>query len=99
MYKRQYLTKHEADSTRPFSGRVYQLRRDAQGNRLAFVKVLSGILQVKDEVLCPGEGEPELRKVNELRLYSGAKFAPEDVYKRQNEEVCLGDNMVSRKKR
>ena len=72
-----YLTKQEADSTRPFSGRVYQLRRDAQGNRLAFVKVLSGILQVKDEVLCPGEGEPELRKVNELRLYSGAKFAPE----------------------
>ena len=55
-----------------FSALVYKVRRDAQGNRLCFFKVLSGGLAAREAVATPGGGA----KLNELRLYSGAKFAP-----------------------
>lgn len=51
----------------PFGGKVYKISRDNQGNRLTHLKVTSGVLHVKD---CWGEEE----KVNQIRIYSGAKF-------------------------
>ena len=57
----------------PFDARVYKVRRDAQGNRLTFFKVLSGSVGAREEVLLPSG---ERAKVNELRLYSGARYAP-----------------------
>ena len=51
-----------------FSARVYQVRRDLQGNRLAFLRITGGHLAVKDSI----QGE----KIHELRRYSGAKFQP-----------------------
>jgi len=58
-----------------FSARVYQVRHDAQGQRLCFMKVLSGCLRVKDEIIY---GEESL-KINELRIYHGEKFRPADM--------------------
>lgn len=46
--------------------RVYKITRDNQGNRLTHLKITGGQLQVKDEV-----GE---EKINQIRVYSGAKF-------------------------
>lgn len=51
----------------PFGGKVFKISRDNQGNRLTHLKVTSGVLHVKD---CWGEEE----KVNQIRIYSGAKF-------------------------
>ncbi len=62
-------------------GLVYKMRRDEKGRRLAFLKVLSGTLRVKDEVFCLEkkegtslwEAKKEAGKINEIRVYSGQK--------------------------
>lgn len=48
--------------------RVYKIARDAQGNRLTYLKITSGILRVKD---CLGSDN---EKVNQIRLYSGERY-------------------------
>lgn len=58
-----------------FSARVYKIARDAQGNRLTFLKVTGGSLRVRSMI-----GE---EKITQLRLYSGASFT-------QTEEVRSG---------
>ena len=56
----------------PFKGLVYKVRHDAQGGRVCFFKVLSGRLRPREEFPIPGGAA----RVNELRLYSGTKYAP-----------------------
>ena len=59
----------------PFSARVFRVRRDGQGARVAHMKVLSGSLCVKDEVESLSRaGERVREKVHELRVYSGEKY-------------------------
>ena len=49
-----------------FGAKVYKIARDEQGNRLTFLKVTGGCLNVKEELL--------EEKVNQIRIYSGAKY-------------------------
>ncbi len=56
-----------------FGAQVFKITRDAQGARLTWLKLTGGMLRVKDTL--PGSGE----KVEQLRLYSGAKFRPLDA--------------------
>ena len=65
------------DSDGSVSARCYQVRHDAQGQRLCFLKLLSGSLRVKDEL-------PGGQKVNELRIYHGEKYRTVDL-------ACAGD--------
>ena len=61
--------------SKEFGARVYKIARDEQGNRLTYLKVTGGSLKVK-ESLC-GEmpdGVQWEEKVNQIRVYSGAKF-------------------------
>lgn len=55
-----------------FSGRVYKILHDAQGERLTFFKVTGGSLKVKD-VAAYGNPLKE-EKINQLRLYHGGRF-------------------------
>lgn len=55
-----------ADHDSAFSALVYKIGRDESGNRLAFIKILSGKLLPKMQI-----GE---EKVQQLRFYSGDKF-------------------------
>ena len=55
-----------------FGARVYKISRDAQGNRLTWLKITGGVLQVR----MPISGE---EKVQQIRLYSGTKFAAADT--------------------
>lgn len=61
-----------------FAARVYKIARDPQGNRLTYLKVTGDKLRVKD--LLNGEDqktqEAWREKVDQIRLYSGAKFIP-----------------------
>lgn len=59
-------TGYEAAEALPFGARVYKVRHDARGERLVYLKVLSGQMSVKQAL-----GE---EKVNEIRLYSGGKY-------------------------
>ena len=50
--------------------RVYKISRDEQGSRLTHLKILSGILKVKDTI----SGKQGEEKVNQIRIYSGSKY-------------------------
>lgn len=66
------LPVHSGDKGDSFSGRVYKVLHDAQGERLTFFKVTSGVLKVKDLI---SYGEPvQEEKVNQLRLYHGSRY-------------------------
>jgi len=54
-----------------FSARVFKINRDAQGERLTHLKVLSGTLRSRMGI-ATSTGEEE--KVNQIRIYSGEKF-------------------------
>ena len=70
------------DVSKEFGARVYKIGRDAQGNRLTYMKVTGGKLRVK-ETLSYGELS---EKVDQIRLYSGEKF--EAVQEVTAGEVC-----------
>ncbi len=53
-----------------FSARVYKITHDPQGARLTWMKITGGILHVRDTVRIR-DGE---EKINQIRMYSGAKY-------------------------
>ena len=65
-----------------FAARVYKISRDPQGNRLTWLKITGGSLQVRQELSYVNlKGETVKEKAVQLRLYSADKFtAPETVY-------------------
>ena len=72
------LTQDMREETDQFSGLVYKVRRDAQGNRLCFFKVLSGSIRPREEIMLAGGSA----KINELRIYHGSKFTPAQAAER-----------------
>ena len=63
------------DYPEQFGARVYKIARDEQGSRLTYMKVTGGSLKVK-EMLSGGVNDGGMweEKVNQIRVYSGAKF-------------------------
>ena len=59
-----------------FAARVFKIAEDAQGTRLTYLKITGGVLKVKDILQSPKNINGE--KVNQIRLYSGEKFATVD---------------------
>ena len=57
------------DVREEFGAKVFKISRDGQGNRLTHMKITGGKLQVKDWL--PGKEE---EKINQIRIYSGAKY-------------------------
>lgn len=57
-----------------FGAIVYKITTDQQGNRLTHMKITGGSLKVKAQLACGGKQE----KVNQIRIYSGAKFTTVD---------------------
>ena len=58
-----------------FAARVYKISRDAQGNRLTWLKVTGGSLKVRSLLrYSDAAGETAEEKTSQLRLYSGTKF-------------------------
>lgn len=56
-----------------FAARVYKISEDSRGNRLTHMKITGGELRVRDVLTSKTGGKSE--KVNQIRLYSGEKFA------------------------
>lgn len=69
-----------------FSGRVYKISRDKQGNRQTHIKVTGGIL--KNKMLIKS-GEKE-EKVEQIRLYSGKTFESVQAVEAGNICTVLG---------
>lgn len=64
-----------------FGARVYKIARDPQGARLTYLKVTGGQLRVKALVSGsgPDEGPSWQEKIDQIRIYSGARFQTADV--------------------
>ena len=73
------------DYTEEFGARVFKISRDGQGNRLTHMKITGGRLRVRDSLTrgsrqvndrpaAEAAQEAWEEKVNQIRIYSGAKF-------------------------
>ena len=64
-----------------FGAKVYKISRDAQGNRLTWMKITGGKLKTREILHYVNQkGAETEEKIIQLRLYSGDKFtAPEEV--------------------
>lgn len=58
-----------------FGAKVFKIARDEKGERLTYLKVTGGVLQVRD-TLSGEKPQPWQEKANQLRVYSGSRFAP-----------------------
>ena len=74
-----WLTQTEYDASALFCAVVSHVRHDAKGGRVTFLKVKSGLLRPKDFVDFEGTDGKQSEKVNEVRMYSGAKFQSIDL--------------------
>ncbi|NYF25582.1 translation factor GTPase family protein [Sporosarcina sp. JAI121] len=72
--KLDLLTATSYDDENDFAAQVYKIRHDDSGNRVTFLKSLSGKLSVRDEV---GYGD-FMEKVTQIRVYNGSKFKAVD---------------------
>ena len=69
------LYAHPGDYGEDFSARVYKIARDAQGNRMTFMKVTGGALRVRSLMkYADRDGNVFEEKISQLRIYSGAKY-------------------------
>ncbi|MER2006229.1 MAG: translation factor GTPase family protein [Psychrobacillus sp.] len=71
------LTETNYNSSQNFTAQVYRIRHDESGNRVTFLKLLSGKLKVRNEVTI-GDA---LEKITQIRQYSGSKFKTIDEVK------------------
>ena len=72
-----------------FGALTYKISRDAQGNRLTWLKMTGGSLKVRSVLHYANQsGQPMEEKAIQLRLYSGDKFtAAEEVFPGQTVAV------------
>lgn len=61
------LTETNYDDQGDFAAHVYKIRHDEQGHRLTYMKAVSGILQVRDELNVHGE----LEKITQIQAING----------------------------
>ena len=64
------LTKTHYDAAAPFAARVYKVRHDDNGQRIAYLKIDAGTLPSRTALDIDGE----TMKVGQIRLYNGEKF-------------------------
>lgn len=63
-----------------FAGTVYKIARDNQGNRLTYIKVTGGTLNIRAPIrYVPLRGSEAMEeKISQIRLYSGLKYDTAD---------------------
>ncbi len=65
----------QTSSGTQFGARVFKISNDAKGNRLTFLKVQSGVLKNRDELVYQGaDRRTYTEKISSIRFYSGAKY-------------------------
>ena len=71
-----------------FGAQVFKIARDAQGNRLSYLKITGRSLTVRTQMSGEADGGWQ-EKVNQIRIYSGEKF--QTVECAESGMVCGGD--------
>jgi small GTP-binding protein len=83
------LTYTDYNEKEEFSGRVYKIRHDENGNRITFIKALTGTLKVRDEVSYGGEFEETVSSYGEVS--SEENYANEITEKISNIRIYNGN--------
>ncbi|MED4752495.1 translation factor GTPase family protein [Brevibacillus choshinensis] len=78
------LTTASYDETDPFGGRIYKIRHAANGQRLTFVKALSGTLKLRELLSYESGGLQYEEKITQILLFNGSKS-------HSVEQVAAGD--------
>ena len=66
---------HEKAYPERFGAKVFKIARDHQGSRLTFLKVTGGSLKARMALEGGRNGKEWEEKVNQIRIYSGEKYA------------------------
>lgn len=74
------LTTTNYNEDEKLSGKIFKIAYDENNSKVTFIKLLSGVLKVKDEIQCNNS----IEKINSIRMYSGSKFV-------QCDEATAGD--------
>lgn len=69
-----------------FGAKVYKISEDERGARLTHMKITGGTLRVKEIIGGVTDGEEWNEKINEIRIYSGAKY--ESAKEAESGTVC-----------
>lgn len=69
-----------------FGAKVFKIRKDNANNRLTYMKITGGELNIRDVISGVTDGEQWKEKVNDIRIYSGEKF--KSVQKAAPGDVC-----------
>lgn len=75
----------EQPYSQEFGARVFKITRDNQGNRLTHMKITGGSLRTKDQL--------NEEKVEQIRVYSGAKFKTSDFA--ESGDICAVTGLKS----
>lgn len=63
------------DYSSEFAAKAFKIQDDSQGNRLTYLKITGGSLNVRDTVNGKDQkGEAWSEKINRIRIYNGTKF-------------------------
>ena len=60
----------QADYGEEFGAKIFKISEDEKGQRLTHMRITGGVLKIRSEI----SGEDWSEKVNDIRVYSGAKF-------------------------
>jgi len=81
----------ETNRGEAFGARVYKIGRDAQGNRLTYLKLTGGRLKLRTPLrYTDEEGREHEEKITGLRLYSGIKYESADEVRAGQSCALLG---------
>lgn len=69
-----------------FGAKVFKIRKDNDNNRLTYMKITGGELNIRDVINGVTDGKHWKEKVNDIRIYSGEKF--KSVQKVVPGDVC-----------
>jgi ribosomal protection tetracycline resistance protein len=72
----EFLPVHPGDPDAPFAGSVFKIERSAKGEKLAYLRVFSGSLRVRDRILFTGGPE---EKVTAIAAFSEGKLVQRPV--------------------
>ena len=89
------LTFTEYNKNNDFSGIVYKIRHDNNGTKITFIKALSGILKVRDELNVIREDEDLKEKISSIRVYNGSKFTTVDKVEAGDIFAIVGPTMLN----
>lgn len=89
------VTFTEYNKNNEFSGIVYKIRHDNNGTKITFIKALSGILKVRDELNVIREDEDLKEKISSIRVYNGSKFTTVDKVEAGDIFAIVGPTMLN----